>query len=331
MGSIEDVLGATSPETGRRVLEIEARAIREVMDRIAADGAPFAKAVQAIHGCRGRVVVTGMGKSGLVCRKIAATLASTGTPSLFMHPAEAVHGDLGMVVPGDLVLAVSNSGETEELLRLLEQIKRLGVTLVAMTGRPGSTLASESDIHLHIGISREACPMDLVPTASTTAALAVGDALAIAVLQERGFKPEDYAALHPAGRLGRQVLRVEQVMHRGDQLPVVSLDTPMREAILVMTDKRLGMTTVCEEDGRVAGIITDGDLRRMMQRFADPFSRLAAEVMTRDPVSIGRHEIAAAALKKMEDRRITSLLVLSPEGRLEGVVHLHDLWRTQLF
>jgi arabinose-5-phosphate isomerase len=327
----ESVLGRTPSETGRRVLEIEARAIREVMDRIAGDGGSFDRAVRVLHACKGRVVVTGMGKSGIVCRKVAATLASTGTPALFMHPAEAVHGDLGMVVPGDVVIAISNSGETEELLRLLETIKRLGVTLVAMTGRPASTLARQADVHLHIGISQEACPMDLVPTASTTAALAAGDALAIAVLQARGFRAEDYAALHPAGRLGRKLLRVEQVMHQGDDLPVVAPDTPMKDAVLEMTRKRLGMTAVCEEGGRVAGVITDGDLRRLMQRAPDPLEKRSGDVMTRSPVTIGRSELAAAALRKMEERRITSLLVVSEDGRLEGVVHLHDLWRTQLF
>jgi len=326
----EDVLAGSPAETGRRVLEIEARAIREVMDRIEGDGGPFEKAVAAMRGCGGRVVVTGMGKSGIVCRKIAATLASTGTPSLFMHPAEAIHGDLGMVVPGDVVLAVSNSGETEELLRLLERIKRLGVTLLSITGRPGSTLARESDIHLHGGISQEACPMDLVPTASTTAALALGDALAIALLQAKGFRPEDYAALHPGGRLGQKVLRVEQVMHSGDQLPIVAPGTPMRDAILEMTKKRLGLTAVCEGDGRVRGIVTDGDLRRLLERHPDPLNHLVDEVMSKAPATISRLELAAVALKKMEERRITSLLVVDDAGRLEGVVHLHDLWRTQL-
>ena len=327
---LDDVLGRTPAETGARVLEIEARAVAEVKARIESDPGPFQRAVEALHACRGRVVVTGMGKSGIVCRKIAATLASTGTPSLFMHPAEAVHGDLGMVVPGDVVLALSNSGETEELLRLLERIKRIGATLIAISGRDDSTLARQSDIHLHSGISREACPMDLVPTASTTAAQALGDALAIAVLQARGFRPEDYAALHPAGRLGRKVLRVREVMHGGDDLPVVSPETPMRDAILVMTDKRLGLTTVCDAGGGLLGIITDGDLRRLMQREKDPFARKAAEVMTRGPVTISGEELAAAALRKMEERRITSILVVTGEGRLEGVVHLHDLWRTQL-
>jgi arabinose-5-phosphate isomerase len=240
--ALKEILGGTPEETGTRVLEVEARAIAEVKGRIEADPEPFRKAVHAMRACEGRVVVTGMGKSGIICRKIAATLASTGTPSLFMHPAEAVHGDLGMIVPGDVVLAISNSGETEELLRLLERIKRLGATLIAMSGRDDSTLARQSDIHLHSGISQEACPMDLVPTASTTAALAVGDALSIAVLQARGFNPEDFAALHPAGRLGRKVLRVSEVMHRGDQLPVVGPDALMKDVILVMTKKRLGLT-----------------------------------------------------------------------------------------
>lgn len=328
--TLESVLGSTPNETGGRVLEIEARAITEVKARIDADPGPFRRAVQALLGCKGRVVVTGMGKSGIICRKIAATLASTGTPSLFMHPAEAVHGDLGMVVGGDVVLAVSNSGETEELLRLLERIKRIGAMLISISGRDGSTLARQSDIHLHAGIAQEACPMDLVPTASTTACLALGDALAIAVLQGRGFRPEDYADLHPAGRLGRKVLRVREVMHKGDQLPVVSADTLMKEAMFVMTDKRLGMTTVCDPDGKILGIITDGDLRRLMQRVEDPFAEKAGDVMTRSPVTITGDELAAAALRKMEERRITSLLVVSAGGRLEGVVHLHDLWRTQL-
>jgi len=324
------VLADTPAGTGLNVLTLEARAIEEVRSRIVEHPEAFSLAVSSIHACRGRVVVTGMGKSGIICRKIAATLASTGTPSLFMHPAEAVHGDLGMVVPGDVVLAVSNSGETEELLRLLERIKRLGVTLISMTGRPSSTLAQQSDIHLHTGISQEACPMDLIPTASTTAALAVGDALAIALVQVRGFKDADFADLHPAGRLGRKVLRVESVMHSGNQLPVVGPDTPMKEAILEISRKRLGMTAVCDASRRVLGIVTDGDLRRLMESDEGFLSRKAGEAAIRNPVTISRDELAAAALRKMEERRITSLLVVSPDGELEGVVHLHDLWRTQL-
>jgi len=328
--SLDGVLADTPAGTGLNVLEIEARAINEVRERIREHPEDFARAVDAMHACKGRVVVTGMGKSGIICRKIAATLASSGTPSLFMHPAEAVHGDLGMVVPGDVVLAVSNSGETEELLRLLERIKRLGVTLISMTGRPGSTLAQQSEIHLHTGISQEACPMDLIPTASTTAALAVGDALAIGLVQVRGFRDADFADLHPAGRLGKKVLRVDAVMHRGDQLPVVAPETLMKEAILEISRKRLGMTSVCDAAGRVLGIITDGDLRRLMERDDEFLSRRAGDVATKNPASIGRDELAAAALRKMEERRITSLLVLGAGGKLEGVVHLHDLWRTQL-
>lgn len=313
--------------TARQVLEIEARAVSDLIGRL---DRSFLAAVEMLFACRGRVVVTGVGKSGIVCKKIAATLASTGTPALFLHPAEAVHGDLGMVVPGDVVLAVSNSGETEELLRLLERIKRLGVALVSMTGHSESTLARQSDIHLAIGVTQEACPMDLVPTASTTASLALGDALSIALAEKRGFREEDFASLHPAGRLGRKVLTVGQVMHRDDAVPRVSPDTPIRDAIYVMSAKRLGMTTVCDAAGRLEGIVTDGDLRRLMERVPDPLDQRAGDVMTRSPVTIGAGELAAAALHLMETRHITSLVVLGDDRRVEGVVHLHDLWRTQL-
>jgi arabinose-5-phosphate isomerase len=313
--------------TARQVLEVEARAVRDLVGRL---DASFLRAVEAFYACKGRVVVTGLGKSGIICKKIAATLASTGTPALFMHPAEAVHGDLGMVVPGDVVLAVSNSGETAELLQLLERIKRLGVTLISMTGNPASTLAAQSDIHLNIGVAQEACPMDLVPTASTTASLALGDALAIALVEKRGFREEDFASLHPAGRLGRKVLTVRQVMHSGDALPVVGPGTLMKDAIYEMSAKRLGLTTVCEGDRELLGIITDGDLRRLMERVPDPLSRRASEVMTRDPVTIGSSELATAALLLMEQRHITALVVTDDRHRAEGVVHLHDLWRTQL-
>ncbi|HEY3175551.1 MAG TPA: KpsF/GutQ family sugar-phosphate isomerase [Candidatus Polarisedimenticolia bacterium] len=313
--------------TAREVLEIEARAVRDLVGRL---DDSFLRALETLHACKGRVVVTGLGKSGIICKKIAATLASTGTPALFMHPAEAVHGDLGMVVPGDVVLAVSNSGETAELMQLLEQIKRLGVMLVSMTGNPASTLATQSDIHLHIGVAQEACPMDLVPTASTTASLALGDALAIALAEMRGFREEDFAALHPAGRLGRKVLTVGKVMHQGDALPRVAPDTLIKDAIYEMSAKRLGMTTVCDGDRRLMGIVTDGDLRRLMERSPDPLRQRAADVMSKNPVTIGPGELAAAALRIMEERHITSLVVVDGEGRVEGVVHLHDLWRTQL-
>ena len=313
--------------TARRVLELEARAVSDLAGRL--DDA-FLRALDALHACKGRVVVTGLGKSGIICKKIAATLASTGTPSLFMHPAEAVHGDLGMVVPGDVVLAVSNSGETAELIQLLERIKRLGVTLIAMTGNPSSTLASQCDIHLNIGVAQEACPMDLVPTASTTASLAMGDALAMALAEKRGFREEDFASLHPAGRLGRKLLTVGKVMHGGDAMPVVAPSSLIKDAIYEMSAKRLGMTTVCGGDGRLAGIITDGDLRRLMQRDPDPLARRAEEVMTHDPATISAAELAVAALRLMEARKITSLVVVDGNRRAEGVVHLHDLWRTQL-
>ena len=313
--------------TAREVLEVESRAVRDLADRL---DAGFVAALELLHGCRGRVVVTGLGKSGIICKKIAATLASTGTPALFLHPAEAVHGDLGMVTTGDVVLAVSNSGETAELLQLLERIKRLGVTLISLTGNPSSTLASQSDVHLNIGVSQEACPMDLVPTASTTASLAMGDALAIALAERRGFREEDFASLHPGGRLGRLVLTVERVMHGGDALPKVSPDTLIQDAIYEMSAKRLGMTTVCDASGRLAGIVTDGDLRRLMERVPDPLRQRAGDVMTKDPVTITASELAASALRLMEQRHITALVVVDAERRAEGVVHLHDLWRTQL-
>jgi len=313
--------------TAREVLEVESRAVRDLIARL---DARFTSAIDALYGCKGRVVVTGLGKSGIISKKIAATLASTGTPALFMHPAEAVHGDLGMVVPGDVVLALSNSGETSELLQLLERIKRLGVTLISMTGNAASTLASRSDIHLDIGVSQEACPMDLVPTASTTASLAMGDALAIALAERRGFREEDFASLHPAGRLGRMVLTVGQVMHRGDALPRVAGETLIKDAIYEMSAKRLGMTTVCDAEGRLLGIVTDGDLRRLMERVPDPLGQRVADVMTRTPTTIAANELAASALRLMEQKHITSLVVVDASSRAEGVVHLHDLWRTQL-
>jgi len=311
----------------KEVLAIESRAVAALVDRI--DG-KFLQAVELLFGCKGRVVVTGLGKSGIICRKIAATLASTGTPALFMHPAEAIHGDLGMVVPGDVVLAVSNSGETGELLQLLERIKRLDVRIIAMTGNPGSTLAAQSDVHLHIGVSEEACPMDLAPTASTTASLAMGDALAMTLVNKRGFSASDFASLHPGGRLGRKVLLVEKVMHFGDAMPSVTADTLVKDAIYIMSAKRLGLTTVLDSSGRLAGIITDGDLRRLMEKVPDPLRQRAADVMTKSPVTIAPTEMAATALSLMEQKHITSLVVVDADRRALGVVHLHDLWRTQL-
>jgi arabinose-5-phosphate isomerase len=291
----------------------------------------FDRAVDLLRACPGRVVCTGMGKSGLVLQKIAATLASTGTPAFFIHPAEAVHGDLGMIVPGDVVLAASYSGTTEELLRLVESLKRLGVPLVVMTSNAASPLAHHADLHLPVAIDREACPLDLAPTASTTATLALGDALAMALLEARGFTREDFALLHPAGRLGKRLLKVEQLMHKGEALPVVRTDTPMREAIYEMSRKKLGITAVTDADGKLLGCVSDGDLRRLLATDESLLRHTAGECMTRNPRTIPGGELAAAALHVMEEHRITSLFVCDEEGRVEGIVHLHDLWKLELF
>jgi len=310
------------------VLEIEAAAVAGVVGQL--DGA-FDRAVETICSAPGRVVCTGMGKSGLVMKKIAATLASTGTPSFFLHPAEAIHGDLGMIVEGDVVLAASYSGTTEELLRLVETLRRLGITLIAMSGNPDSPLARAADVHLSVAIDQEACPLNLAPTASTTATLALGDALAMALLEARGFTPEDFARLHPGGQLGKRLLRVEQLMHEGDRLPAVGLDTPMRDAIYEMSRKGLGVTAVVDAGGRLAGVISDGDLRRLLEKDDSPLGRTAGDCMKANPKTIAGEELAAAALKRMEDHRITSLFVTAADGRLRGIVHLHDLWGLELF
>ena len=310
------------------VFETEAAAIRGLIGQL---DERFDRAVELLRGCTGRVICTGMGKSGIIMKKVAATLSSTGTPSFFLHPAEAVHGDLGMIVPGDAVLAASYSGTTEELLRLVETLKRLGVPLVVMTANSRSPLARHADLHLPVAIDREACPLNLAPTASTTATLAMGDALAMALLEARGFTREDFALLHPAGRLGKRLLKVSQLMHSGDALPAVRLDTPMRDAIYEMSRKKLGITAVLDAQDRLAGCLSDGDLRRGLEKDENLMRHSAGEVMTRSPRTITGGELAAAALKTMEDHRITSLFVCDAEGRLEGVVHLHDLWRLELF
>jgi arabinose-5-phosphate isomerase len=315
-------------EAAGKLLEVEAEAVRSLVDRL---GPEFDRAVEMLASCRGRVVVTGMGKSGIVARKIAATLTSTGTPALFLHPAEALHGDLGMLVEGDVVLALSNSGETEELLRLLETIRRLGAYLVALSGRPGSTLAQAADAALDTSVPDEGCPIGLVPMASTTTALAMGDALSTALMIRKGFSEEDFARFHPGGRLGRHLLKVEAVMHTGAELPRVTPQTLMREAIVEMTRRKLGCTTVATEDGRLVGIITDGDLRRLLEREDQPLDRCAGEVMTPEPVTIRPGELASRALKMMEDRKITMLPVTTEELVLRGLVQIHDLWRIQLF
>jgi arabinose-5-phosphate isomerase len=312
----------------RKVLEIESQAILELLPRI---DQRFDQAVEILLACSGRVVVTGMGKSGLIGQKISATFSSTGSPSLFLHPAEAIHGDLGRIVKGDVLLAISNSGDTQEILALLPWAKRLGTPIIAMTGVPGSTLAGVADVALDVSIREEACPLGLAPTASTTAALAMGDALAMALLERRGFTVEDFAVLHPGGRLGNKLLRVEDLMHKGDAIPRVAPGTPMREALFEMTRKRLGLTTVVEPDGRLVGMISDGDLRRQIERHGNALlDRTAAECMTPSPLCIDRRELATRALDLMEERRITSLMVVDADGVIEGVVHLHDLWKTEM-
>ncbi|HEX7183949.1 MAG TPA: KpsF/GutQ family sugar-phosphate isomerase [Thermoanaerobaculia bacterium] len=315
-------------EVAIEVLRTEAAAVQGLIGQI---DERFDRAVEMLRCCAGRVVCTGMGKSGIIMRKIAATLSSTGTPSFFLHPAEAVHGDLGMMASGDVVLAASYSGTNEELLRLVETLKRLGIPLIVMTANGDSPLARHADVHLPVAIDREACPLNLAPTASTTATLALGDALAMALLEARGFTPEDFALLHPAGRLGKRLLKVDQLMHQGEALPLVSADTPMRDAIYEMSRKKLGITAVTDAEGRLIGCISDGDLRRLLEADTDILHGTAGQCMTLQPRTIDGSELAAAALKAMEDHRITSLFVCDREERPVGVVHLHDLWKLELF
>jgi arabinose-5-phosphate isomerase len=317
-------------EVAAQVLATEAAAIQGLLPQL--DEA-FDRAVATLQATTGRVVCTGMGKSGLIMKKVAATLSSTGTPALLLHPAEAVHGDLGMIVAGDAVLAASASGTTEELLRLVATLKRLGVPLIAMTGNPASPLARHADLHLGVAIDREACPHNLAPTASTTAMLALGDALAMAASEARGFTAEDFALLHPAGSLGKRMLRVEHLMHDGPALPRVALATSMRDAIYEMSAKGLGITAVTrsDEDLRLAGCISDGDLRRLFSTDEELLRRTAGDCMNPRPRTIARDALAASALKLMEDHRITSLFICDGEQRLIGVLHVHDLWGLELF
>jgi arabinose-5-phosphate isomerase len=314
-------------ELARRVLKTEAAAIRALEERL---DDRFMRAVAILKSCTGRVIVTGMGKSGLICRKIAATLSSTGTPAFFLHPAEAIHGDLGVLQADDVVLALSYSGETDELLRLMETIKRLGARLVVLTGAPSSTLALAADVGLDCRVSEEACPFNLIPTASTTAALALGDALAMALLVEKGFKQEDFASLHPGGKLGKRLMRASQLMHGGDSAPVVSTATPMAELIYEMNRKGLGMSCVVDDAATLVGIVTDGDLRRHMGRGSPLLEANAGDVMTASPVTVGPDVMAVEVLNLLEARRITSVVVVDGEMRVLGVLHLHDLWRTGL-
>jgi arabinose-5-phosphate isomerase len=361
---------------GENVVRIEAEALRALADRIGGPmAAAFQRAVDLLFSCAGRVVVTGMGKSGLIARKIAATLSSTGTPALYLHPVEALHGDLGMVVRGDVVLALSTSGETEEILALLATIKRLRVPLIAMTGdeipgaqrlepglaevragkeksqaanqacaelvegsvrspqassREASTLAAAADVALDCSIAEEACSLGLAPTASTTTMLALGDALAVTLSEKRGFKEEDFANLHPGGKLGKRLARVESLMHSGEALPCVTPPTKMPDVIYEMSRKKLGVTAVVEGE-RLVGVISDGDLRRLLEkRGKDVLDLTAGECMTKNPRTIAAGEFAATALALMEEKKITSLMVVTESGRLEGIVHLHDLWGTEM-
>jgi arabinose-5-phosphate isomerase len=328
---------------GENVVRIEAEALRALADRLAgAMAGDFQRAVELMFGCQGRVVVTGMGKSGIIARKIAATLSSTGSPALYLHPVEALHGDLGMIVRGDVVLALSASGETEEILRLLGTIKRLQVPLITMTcdeiaagadrnaRSTQSTLASAADVALDCSISKEACSLGLAPTASTTTMLALGDALAVALSDKRGFKEEDFADLHPGGKLGKRLARVESLMHTGDAVPRVNAATKMPDVIYEMSRKKLGVTAVVEGE-RLLGVISDGDLRRLLeQRGKDALDLTAQDCMTRTPKTIGPQEFAATALARMEEKKITSLVVVDGERRVLGVVHLHDLWGTEM-
>ena len=317
-----------SLDTARRVLRIEAQAIQDVMARL--DGA-FERAVELLFACKGRVAVTGMGKSGIVGRKISATFSSTGTPSFFLHPGEALHGDLGMLSVGDAMIAVSYGGETREIIELLDALKRIEIKLVVLTGNAKSTIAQVSDIVLDVSVNEEACSLNLAPTASTTVAMAVGDALAIALLEKRDFRHDDFAALHPAGSLGKRLLRVDKVMHAGEKLPRVSPQTPMAQVFHEMSAKKLGMTTVVNADGTLAGILTDGDLRRLMEKHGGKVVDMKlADCMTLNPQTTGPDVLASEALTLMEKRRITCVIVVDAQRKVLGAVHLHDLWGLQL-
>jgi arabinose-5-phosphate isomerase len=311
------------------VLQTESAAILALVPRL---DDRFERAVDLLHHCRGRVILTGMGKSGIISQKIAATLTSTGTPAQFLHPAEAIHGDLGVIQADDVVLALSYSGETGEILRLLEAIRRLGAKLIAITGSPGSSLGQAADVALDCSVTEEACPLNLVPTASTTAALAMGDALAMTLLVAKGFREEDFVRLHPGGKIGKRLMRVEALMHADGDCPAVTATTPMRDVIYEMSRQRLGMTCVVDGSRRLLGIITDGDLRRHMDRATDILNLIAGDVMTRDPVAIPATTLATEALLIMEQRKITSIVVVEgPSRTVKGVVHVHDLWQTEMF
>lgn len=314
-------------EIGKKVLEIEASSLKAAIDRIDDN---FKQAVNTLEQTEGRVIITGMGKSGLIGRKIAATLSSVGCASLFLHPSEALHGDLGMIKEGDVIIALSSSGETFEVVRLLEYIKRLGIPLISLVGKVKSTLANLSDITLDCSVEKEACPFDMVPTTSTTLALAMGDALAVALMEKRNFSADDFRVFHPGGSLGKKLLKVEMVMHSGDSIPVVAPDDSLRKVIQVIDEKKLGMAVIVNSDSTPAGVITDGDVRRMVLAGKDLEHRTAADRLNGAPKTVKREKLATEALKMMEDYRITSLVVTDDVNRVCGIVHLHDLWRTEM-
>jgi arabinose-5-phosphate isomerase len=314
--------------TAARVLELEAAAVRALIPRL---DHSFVRAVEIAAACTGKIAVAGMGKSGIICKKIAATLSSTGSPAIFLHAAEAMHGDLGLLGPNDVLLAVSKSGETGEILQILEVVKRLGLPMIAISGEPNSTLGRLADANLDVGVAEEACPFGLAPTTSTAAALAMGDALAMALMERKGFRLEDFANYHPAGSIGKKLLRVGDLMHTGEATPIVSETTPMSEVIYEMSCKKLGMTTVADQNGRLAGMISDGDLRRLLQKSPDPLGLKAGECMTLHPKTISADQAATAALARMEELKITSLVVVDADRKIVGVIHIHDLWRTQMF
>jgi len=317
-------------DSAKKVLTIEALSIQELKDRINED---FIRAVEIIHNSKGRVVITGIGKSGLVGRKIAATLASTGTPSFFMHPAEASHGDLGMVTEDDVVIAISNSGETEEILRLIPYLKYFNVKIIALTGNPQSTLAKQADVVLDVSVKEEACPFGFIPTASTTVTMAMGDAIAVALIMLNGFKKEDFAVFHPGGSLGRRMLtKVKDLMHTGEEVPVAYPDTLMLDAVLEISSKRLGVVVIVDENKRILGIITDGDVRRGVHRWGkELFELKASQIMTKNPKTINEEELAAVALSTMQKYSITSLVVPANDGTLKGLIHIHDILKKGIF
>ncbi|MFQ6082751.1 MAG: SIS domain-containing protein [Candidatus Aminicenantia bacterium] len=315
-------------EIGKKVLEVESRAVKNLIEKL---DHRFNEAVDILFRSKGKIIVTGMGKSGLIAQKIAATFTSTGTPAVFIHPAEAVHGDLGIILKEDVVIAISYSGETKEIITLLEFIKRIGIKLISLTGEKKSKLAKYSDVVLDVEVEQEACPIGLVPTASTTAAVAMGDALIIALMQKKGFSEEDFAFVHPRGQLGKKLLKVKHLMHIGGEIPIVSTTTPMRDTVIEMTKKKLGVTCVIDENRKLVGVITDGDLRRLLIKYGDFMRKNAGECMKFSPITIDKEELATKALNIMEEKKITSLIIKNEQEEVEGIIHLHDLWRTEMF